>query len=77
MTELSPAAKAVLDAADIQDLRDAWPIAAALRVATDQVAPIQRSTGGGYRQHRSATAERLAIRREILAIVTELENIYD
>jgi hypothetical protein len=40
----------------------------------DQVVPIERPVGGGFRQHRSATAERLENRRRILAIATELEG---
>ena len=47
--------------------------AAALRAAVDQVAPLKRDAGGGFRFHRSATAERLAIRRDLLAIAAELE----
>jgi hypothetical protein len=83
MADLSPAAKA-LDAYNKLSLNSRqWhdgigpllKLAAALRAIADQVAPIQRPIGSGFRQHRSATAERLAIRRELLAIAAELENI--
>jgi hypothetical protein len=77
---LSPAAEAVWEAfnevADrvgvFEDYGDA--LAAALRAVADQVVPIERPVGGGFRQHRSATAERLENRRRILAIATELEG---
>ena len=75
---MSPPAQAVYDATTTAAIRDNadWPvtIAAALRAAADQVAPLSGRLGNGYRQHRSANAERLAIRRELLAIATELEG---
>jgi hypothetical protein len=78
---LSPAAQAVLNAAmttpivlgDYAATRGRQ-IAAALRAAADQVAPHLIETGTGWKQHRSAVAQRLAIRRQLLAIATELED---
>jgi hypothetical protein len=66
---LSMAAQAVLDAADIQDLRDAIPIAAALRAVADQVVPEQLGL-----MHPIARSETHAIRAEILALAAELEG---
>ena len=72
-TPLSPAAQAVMDAFCPTSNLDRVALAAALRAVADQATPIQRIVGGGFRQHRSATAERLAIRRELLAIANELD----
>ena len=75
---LSPAAQAVLDAfREELDCGDDWDwenLAAALCAVADQVAPLSGRLGKGYRQHRSAKAERLAIRRELLAIAAELKT---
>jgi len=66
---LSPAAQAVLDAADIQDLRDAIPIAAALRAAVEQAVPEQKPW------HRTGLpgSTRHDVRAELLAIADELD----
>jgi hypothetical protein len=71
MTELSPAAQAVLDAFTEDNSLHDWKhnhynvdaLAAALRAAADQLAP------DGY-----AWSHRSAVRAELLAIATELEN---
>ena len=78
MTTLPPAAQAVLDAFAASEggvylEGDPDRLAAALRAAADQVAPHLIETGTGWKQHRSAVAQRLAIRRQLLAIATELE----
>jgi len=72
MTEpLSPAAQAVLDAAYTLPLKNGQPsIAAALRALADELL----LSPWWFRQHRSATAERLENRRWILAIAAELEG---
>jgi hypothetical protein len=77
MTELSRAAKAVLDAVcentepdcDTQHL-----IAAALRAAADQVVPEEPLHGGDQRWYFERDT-RQACRKQLLAIATELENI--
>ena len=77
MTNLSPAAQAVLDAVMQYEINPECYsreiAAAALRAVVEQVMPLERTFGGGFRQHRSATAERRENRRQILAIVAELE----
>jgi hypothetical protein len=61
MTDLSPAAQAVLDAAYALPLKNGQPhLAAALRAAADQVAP--------------AKLESYGIRYELLRIAAELEG---
>ena len=81
MTDLSPAAQAVLDAflkapmgqSHVDD--DLIAIAAALRAAADQVVPTEMDLPpiapdlGHFRQH-----ERRLTRQRLLAIATELEN---
>jgi len=72
MTELSPVAKAVLDAfRAVPDLRDCPSIAAALRAAADQVAP---SDSNEPRNYLPALLECQRIRSELLAIAAELEG---
>ena len=66
MIDLSPAAQAVLDASSDAPVGDGWnadrlAIAAALRAATDQVAPV------------STNRKQLEIRFDLLRIATELE----
>jgi hypothetical protein len=75
MTDLSPAAQAVLDATG----RKTWyrnnDIAAALRAAADQVAPEVYFSYTGYRDwDKGMEARNDAIREAILAIATELEG---
>jgi hypothetical protein len=75
MTDLSPAAQAVLDAAF-----DPWQstdtpasiAAAALRVAADQVLPEEPLYGGDQRWMFERDA-RQACRKKLLAIAAELE----
>jgi hypothetical protein len=83
MTELSPAAQAVLDASNgaqsygpddcLNESR--WIAAAALRAAADQVAPEDYSSYTDHRDHDFAMEARNdSIREAILAIADELEN---
>ena len=70
MTDLSPAAQAVLDAfRAVPDLRDCPSIAAALRAAADQVAPeFWHEEGDIYGETMQG------VRQNILAIASELEG---
>jgi hypothetical protein len=74
MTDLSPAAQAVRDAAEKQtdlDLRYAPQIAAAaLRAAADQVVPSEYELVDGYLQYEKQNS----IREAFLAIAAELEG---
>ena len=74
MTELSPAAQAVLDAAYSKAATVERGIAAALRAAADQVVPRETVTS----LMRSFDLERLAQRQhtrvQLLAIAAELEG---
>jgi hypothetical protein len=80
MTDLSPAAQAVLDA-----FRAEWPdealkqdckcLASAIRVVADQAAPeLPHSELDDPEILRGIWGERRACRAELLAIATELEN---
>jgi len=81
MTDLSPAAQAVLDAflgdcantgLQMDDLRE--NVAAALRAAADQVVPEDYSSYTGHPEHDFAMEARNDSAREaILAIAAELE----
>ena len=76
MSELSPAAKAVLDAYDNspfgEDCGDRVAIAAALRAVVDQVLPENAEPVGD--EHDAARADQwLRIRLKMLAIAAELE----
>jgi hypothetical protein len=78
MTNLSPAAQAVLDATG----RKTWyrndDIAAALRAAADQVAPEHYSCYTGHGEFDfGMDARNEAIREAILAIAAELEGSHD
>jgi len=70
---MSPAQKvlAAIDACDGES--DVTVAVAALRAAADEVVPVQMPVGAGFRQHRSAIAERRENRRQLLAIAVELE----
>ena len=76
MTDLSPAAQAVLIAAEKQtdlDFRYAPQIAAAaLRAAADQVVPEYETTPGGSKVWQSEPVP--SIRAALLAIAAELEG---
>ena len=85
MTELSPAAQAVLAAAfDVEDEWDTIPmIAAALRAAADQVVPEERRPSrrgarpggtGALTPEEGAEDQRAATRRRFLSIAAELEG---
>jgi hypothetical protein len=82
MTNLSPAAQAVLDA-----FLDEWPdealeqdrrcLAAALRAAADQVVPEQtadRDLGHSW-EHIALVSDRMGTRSQVLAIADELEAL--
>ena len=78
MTDLSPAAQAVLDAAfAVEDEWDVIPmIAAALRAAADQVVPELPMIVEGGRTYEEAWTATVHddIRRRFLAIAAELEG---
>jgi hypothetical protein len=78
MTDLSPSAQAVLDAANImfsQAGTTAQGIAAAIRVVADQAAPeLPHSEPDDPEILRGIWGERRACRAELLAIATELEG---
>ena len=88
MTDLSPAAQAVLDAflkapmgqSHVDD--DLIAIATALRAAADQVAPEEqrltgmRPCGDTYSAREIRRAERMKLREQLLAIAIELENTH-
>jgi hypothetical protein len=69
MTELSPAAQAVLDAAAFAEPGFQSSIAAALRAAADQVVPEQKP----WNRTSHASAAKHQARSEILAIAAELD----
>jgi hypothetical protein len=74
MTDLSPAAQAVLDAAYSLPLKNGQPnIAAALRAAVDQVMPEESLYGGDQRWMFERDA-RQESRKKLLAIAVELSN---
>ena len=76
MTDLSPAAQAVLDAfftGDWQDEPLHPNIAAALRAAADQVVPEEPLYGGDQRWQYERDA-RQESRKKLLAIAAELED---
>ena len=76
MTDPSVATQKVLAAIESQHGESDVAVAiAALHAVADQVVPLERTFGGGFRQHRSATAERRENRRQILAIVAELKAL--
>ena len=82
MTELSPQAQAVLDAAyremDYAPRRHVqWVTAAALRAVADQVVPEEESCEGGFSdslEHQCRASERRLARAELLALAAELEG---
>ena len=77
MSELSPAAQAVLDAfRAVPDLRDCPSIAAALRAAADQVVPGENVDEADYDclHTKWAAQGKQETREAFLAIATELEN---
>ena len=78
MSELSPAAKTVLDAYDNspfgEDCGDRVAIAAALRAAADQVVPKEWPTIEDYNEYeQGVAAAHIKYRNQILAIADELE----
>jgi hypothetical protein len=80
MTNLSPAAQAVLDGfRAVPTLMDGPSIAGALRAAADQVMPEEprptgmRPCGDTYSAREIRRAERMKLREQLLAIAAELE----
>ena len=79
MTNLSPAAQAVLDAwsnvirADNYGGRVEVPLAAALRAAADQVVPIDNPLSFSTNAPQAFEIQRRTTRRQLLAIAAELE----
>jgi hypothetical protein len=77
---MSPAQKVLAAFLDAPLVSRCYPtyrrhqVAAAIRAAADEVVPVQMPVGAGFRQHRSAIAERLENRRQLLAIAAELEG---
>jgi hypothetical protein len=82
MTEISPAAKTVLDAINKEFDEAPWDLtfiagsaaAAALRAAADQVVPEEPLYGGDQRWMFERDT-RQACRKKLLAIATELEAL--
>jgi hypothetical protein len=70
MTDLSPAAQAVIDAYWLAPVSNRLSVAAALRAAADQVVPQTKYTW-------EVSSENRFIRRQFLAIATELETTND
>jgi hypothetical protein len=87
MSDLSPAAQAVKDAAqelyaDRMARKMAWPldlpvVAAALRAAADQVVPKEKVNDYVTGAPQAYALQRRATRREFLAIAAELEALDD
>jgi hypothetical protein len=76
MTDLSPAAQAVLDAfRAVPDLRDCPSIAAALRAAADQVVSPALEEEFFDRNHALPLQKMVEIRLSLLAIAAELEGM--
>ena len=77
MTDLSPAAQAVLDATLSRWPRNlGWVLAAALRAAADQVLPEEPLHGGDQRWMYERDI-RQEFRNQLLAIAAELEGTDD
>jgi hypothetical protein len=78
MTDLSPAAQAVLDATRSRWPRShEWLAAAALRAVADQVVPEQLAEPRGTGFRWGGWAAEQGVRSELLAIATELETTND
>jgi len=82
MSELSPAAQAVLDAyrnphidpALLFNYKNTYALAAALRAAADQVVPKEWSTIEDYNEYeQGVAAAHIKYRNQILAIADEIE----
>jgi hypothetical protein len=74
MTELSPAAQAVLDAYIDEDRAGRLAIAAVLRAAVDQVVPPAVMLEYYERNESPVLGKALEIRGKLLAIAAELEG---
>ena len=75
MTDLSPAAQAVLDAAYALPLKKGQPsLAAALRAAADQVVPPALEEEFYERNHSLHLNRMVEIRQKLFAIADELEG---
>jgi hypothetical protein len=77
MTNLSPQAQAIINAAYALPLRNGQPnLAAALRVLADNVAPENYACFSGHREWDEGwESSNDSIREAILSIATELENL--
>jgi hypothetical protein len=76
MTNLSPAAQAVLDASNLHPCTDSRLIlAAALRAAADQVAPQRRKPTDPDSWEEATWTAQQDTRAKLLAIAAELEGI--
>lgn len=73
MSELSPAAQAVLDAYRDADIADEVTAAAVLRAAVDQILPKEPEPR--WYEPVRPRFNRQCIRRRFLAIASELENL--
>ena len=72
MSELSPAAQAVLDAYRDADIDDAVTAAAVLRAAADQVITDNRLAALNSESHAEARLLLVWVRDQLLAIANEL-----
>ena len=73
MTDLSPAAQAVLDAYLRAPCSNRLSVAAALKAAADQVVPLRRKPLYADSAEESAWSAQQDTREELLAIAAELE----
>ena len=73
MTDLSPAAQAVLDAYGDFEPANVDAMAAALRAAADQVVPLQTAPKEMCGNDLHRLNQRQRTRRELLSIAAELE----
>jgi hypothetical protein len=74
MNDLSPAAQAVMDAFESTKFADHHAIAAALGALADQVVPETKEPRNQLGYELGDWDARDAVRREILAIATELRT---
>jgi hypothetical protein len=78
MTDLSPAAQAILEAYDIGFSTPRLCLAAAIRAAANEVAPLPPPPNSGDPEMlKGIWDERRTIRDKLLAIAEELENTND
>ena len=75
MTDLSPAALAILDAYGDFEAANTDAMAAALRAAADQVVPVDNPLSFSTGAPQAFEIQRRTTRRQLLAIAAELDNI--